>query len=141
MQNTYLSLADAVLLLHAVIVFFNVGSLPLIWVGHFLRWEFVRNFYFRTAHLLLLAFTTAEALLGTICPLTTWEDELRVRGGAGPRYAGSYIAHWVRRLIFYDVDERVFAVGYACFLIVVVFTFIRVKPRTPHWLARKKAQT
>jgi hypothetical protein len=140
MQNTYLSLADAVLLLHAVIVFFNVGSLPLIWLGHFLRWEFVRNFYFRTAHLLLLVVITAEAVFGTICPLTAWEDELRVRGGADPRYAGSYIGHWVGRLIFYDVDQRVFAVGYVGFLLLVVFTFIRVKPRTPRWLARKKAE-
>lgn len=137
MQNIYLPLADAVLLLHAVIVFFNVGSLPLIWLGHWLRWEFVRNFYFRMAHLLLLVVITAEAVLGTICPLTTWEDELRVRAGAGPRYAGSYIAHWVGKLIFYDVDPRVFAVGYVCFLLLVVFTLIRVKPRAPRWLARK----
>ena len=137
MQNIYLSLADAVLLLHAVIVFFNVGSLPFIWLGHWLRWEFVRNFYFRMAHLLLLVVITAEAVLGTICPLTSWEDELRVRGGAGPRYAGSYIAHWVGKLIFYDVDPRVFAVGYVCFLLLVVFTLIWVKPRATRWLARK----
>jgi hypothetical protein len=44
------SLADVILVLHALLVLFNVGALPVIWVGHFRGWAFVRNFYFRSVH-------------------------------------------------------------------------------------------
>ena len=47
-------LADAILVLHALIVFFNIGALPIIWIGHFQRWSFVRSFSFRIVHLLLI---------------------------------------------------------------------------------------
>ena len=131
MQTSYLLLADAVLALHALIVFFNIGALPLIWLGYFKGWDFVRNFYFRVGHLCLLAYVTGEAVLGAVCPLTFWEDALRIRAGAEPRYAGHWLAHWLHELIYYDVEPRVFAVGYAAFLLLVFFTFIRVKPNLP----------
>ena len=56
MQWFYLILADAILITHALIVLFNVASLPLIWLGHFFQWRFVRNFYFRAVHLLLIGY-------------------------------------------------------------------------------------
>src|SRR6266446_1324592 len=133
MQNRYQLLADAILVLHALIVLFNVGALPVIWVGYFRKWSFVRNFSFRTAHLLLIGFVAAESILGTICPLTTWEDKLRLRAGVGPRYQGGYIAHWLHQLIFYDLDEKFFAVAYALFFALVVFTWVWVRPRPPRW--------
>jgi uncharacterized protein DUF2784 len=133
MQTLYFVLADAILLLHALIVLFNVGALPVIWLGHFRDWRFVRNFAFRITHLLLIGFVAAESLLGAICPLTTWEDNLRIRAGVEGRYAGGYIAHWLHSLIFYDLDENVFAVGYGVFFALVLFTLFRVKPRPPKW--------
>ena len=83
-------LADAILLLHAVIVFFNIGALPLIWVGHVLKWKAVRNFYFRVVHLLLIAFIAAESVFdvsprrlayhvpGRSCALTGIEGHLQI---------------------------------------------------------------
>ena len=38
------SMADVILVLHAVVVLFNIGALPVIWVGYFRGWAFVRNF-------------------------------------------------------------------------------------------------
>ena len=64
MHRFYLLLADAILVLHALIVLFNVGALPVIWVGHFRGWRFVRAFSFRAAHLGLIGFIAAESLLG-----------------------------------------------------------------------------
>ncbi len=93
MQRFYLRLADAILVLHALIVLFNVGALPVIWLGHFRGWRFVRSFGFRVTHLLLIGFVAGESLLGVICPLTTWEDDLRLKAGLGPRYEGGFIAH------------------------------------------------
>ncbi len=98
MQSLYRVLADAILISHALIVLFNVVSLPLIWLGRFFRWRFVRNFYFRTVHLLLIGYIAVQALAGKNCPLTDWEDHLRVKAGSEAHYAGSFIAHWAARV-------------------------------------------
>jgi len=44
-------LADIVLVVHFAFVLFVVGGLVLIWIGVVLRWAWVRNFWFRVAHL------------------------------------------------------------------------------------------
>jgi hypothetical protein len=132
-------LADTILVLHGLIVLFNVGALPVIWLGYFRGWRFVRNFTLRMAHLLLIGFVAAESVLGTICPLTTWEDQLRGRAGMGPRYEGGYIAHWVHRLLFYDLDEKVFLIAYVAFFALVLLTFIVVKPVLPSWWPRRSS--
>ena len=133
MTQTYLLLADALLLAHALIVLFNVVSLPLIWLGGICRWSFVRNFYFRAIHLALLAFVAVQALAGEICPLTDWENELRQKAGADANLTGGFIAYWVQRLIFYEANERVFTVAYVVFFGLVVATAFWVKPKPPSW--------
>lgn len=125
------AIADLILVLHLLIVVFNVGSLPVIWVGWAKGWHFVRNFYFRVVHLLLIGFVALEAIVGAICPLTTWEEALR-GNGAGGRYEHGFIAHWVHRVLYYDVDPWVFTLGYVMFFILVLLTFILVKPVWPH---------
>src|SRR5215470_6365120 len=133
MTNFYSLLADAILLLHALIVLFNLGALPVIWLGHFRNWSFVRSFSFRFAHLLLIAFIAAESVLGAICPLTTWEDQSRLKAGLDPRYPKGYVAHWVHKLLFYDLDERIFTIGYVSFFALALLTLFLVKPRPPRW--------
>ncbi|HVV73110.1 MAG TPA: DUF2784 domain-containing protein [Verrucomicrobiae bacterium] len=129
MRALYSIIADSILVAHALVVLFLVGSLPLIWLGYFRKWRFVRNFGFRVSHLLLMAFVAGEALVGAVCPLTSWENLWLERAGAGPRYRRGYIAYWLHQLIFYDLDERVFILVYLVFLAFVVFTFVRVKPQ------------
>jgi hypothetical protein len=131
-----LGLADTVLVLHALIVLFNVGALPVIWIGHFRGWRFVRAFSFRMTHLALIGFVAGESVFGMTCPLTTWEDLLRVKAGADPRYQHGYIAHWVHHLIFYNLDQIYFSVGYGLFFALVVFTLVWIKPRPPAWRNR-----
>lgn len=121
-------LADAILVLHGLIVLFNIGALPVIWIGHFRKWHFVRNPYFRWAHLLLLGFVVAETILNTTCPLTVLEDTLRVGPGPESAHPTGFVARWVERLIFWDAPQAVFVVAYGLFFALVVFTFFRVKP-------------
>jgi hypothetical protein len=136
MRCSFQTLADAILVLHALIVLFNVGALPVIWLGYFRGWRFVRDFSFRVTHLLLIGFVAAESVLGAICPLTSWEDALRTKAGADPRYQGGYVAHWLHRLIFYDLDEKFFAAAYGLFFALVLSTLFWVKPRPPAWWKR-----
>jgi hypothetical protein len=136
MQWLFQTLADVILVLHALIVLFNVGALPVIWLGYFRGWRFVRSFSFRLTHLLLIGFVAAESAFGAICPLTNWEDALRMKAGVDPRYQGGYVAHWLHRLIFYDLDEEVFTIAYGLFFALVLFTLVWVKPRPPAWWKR-----
>lgn len=137
MARFYLILADAILVSHALIVLFNVASLPAIWLGHFLKWRFVRNFWFRIIHLILIAYIAVQALVGRVCPLTDWENLLREKAGAEAQYAGGFFAHWVQGILFYEADERVFTVAYVAFFILVLATFYWVKPAPPaFWRSR-----
>jgi hypothetical protein len=121
------SLADAILVLHALLVLFNVGALPVIWFGHFRHWAFVRNFSFRVVHLLLVGVVAAESVFGIWCPLTTWEQALR----SNSMYQNGFIAYWLHKLLFYDFPARVFTLAYVVFSLLVAGTFYFVRPQFP----------
>ncbi len=128
------SLADVILVIHAMVVGFNIGALPVIWVGHLRGWHFVRNFYFRIVHLLLLGVVAAESVLGIWCPLTVWEEALRPE----TRHPNGFIAYWIHRLMFYDLAAWVFTVAYLLFFLLVALTFYLVPPQLPAF--RKRAR-
>jgi hypothetical protein len=92
------------------------------------RWRWVRNFWFRSLHLLAILVVAAEAVCGITCPLTTWEQQLRTRAGE-TAYRGDFIADWVHRLLFFDFEPWVFTLGYVLFGLAVLTTFILAPPR------------
>src|SRR5919108_5386578 len=112
-KNPYSLLADAILLVHFAFVAFVVLGFAVIWAGYFCRWEFVRDIRFRLAHLAAIGFVLAESLAGFICPLTTWENQLRVQAGESAAYSGSFIRHWIQKLLFHDWSDQTFTVIYA----------------------------
>jgi hypothetical protein len=128
-ERFYQVLADLVLAAHAAFVAFVVAGLVLIWIGHWRRWRFVRNRWFRAAHLAAIGVVAAESGLGFVCPLTTWEDQLRLRAGDPPQYAGSFVQHWLHRVMFFDLSEGVFTVVYVAFFGVVALSLWLVPPR------------
>jgi hypothetical protein len=116
-------LADLVLLVHFAFVLFVVGGLALIWIGAAAGWSWVRNFWFRVAHLAAIVFVAGEALVGVWCPLTLWEDALRgVQGEKG------FVARWIHRLMFYDVPGWMFTIAYVLFALVVALSWRLVRP-------------
>jgi hypothetical protein len=122
-QRLYLLLADLILIVHVAFVAFVVIGLVLIWIGKWRGWSFVRNPWFRWAHLASIGVVAAEALGGMICPLTTWEDKLRLLAGGEERYAGSFVQHWLHRVLFYDLSARFFMVAYIVFFAMVALSF------------------
>ncbi len=136
MRVLFASLADGILVLHALVVLFTVLAVPVIWVGFFRGWGFVRNFYFRIVHLLLIGVVAGESVLGIMCPLTTWEDALRSDGGAGPMRANGFIAYWLHQLLFYDFPAWVFTSVYLGFFLLVAVTFYCVRPQFPKMRGR-----
>jgi Protein of Unknown function (DUF2784) len=117
-------MADLLLVVHFAVVLFIVGGLILVWTGAALGWRWVRNPWFRYLHLAAIAYVAAEALLGVACPLTVWEDLLR--GGARP---DSFVGRWVRRLLYYEAPEWVFATAYVAWTLATLATLRLVPPR------------
>ena len=111
-------------MLHFGIAAFIVGGLVLTWAGAAAGWRWIRNPWFRYAHLAAIAFVAGEAILGIACPLTVWEDLLR--GGVRPE---SFVGRWVRRLLYYDVPQPVFTALYLLWTAVTLLTLWLVPPR------------
>jgi len=116
-------LANTILVIHFLFVLFVVGGLPVIWIGAWLRLNFVRNIWLRIAHLAAILFVVGESLLGMVCPLTMWEDKLRQL-----ETSNSFIQRWLHRILFYDFPEGMLTIVYILFALLVVATFILIPP-------------
>jgi polyferredoxin len=117
-------LADFILVVHFAFVAFVVGGFALILAGAAAGWGWVRNRTFRYAHLAAIVFVAAEALVGAACPLTVWENLLRRASPEGP----SFVAHWVSRLLYYDLPAWVFTTVYVVFASAVAVTLWLIPP-------------
>ena len=134
--GTYRLLADILLVVHFAFVSFVVIGLFITWLGYFLRWTFVRNFYFRAAHILAMAVVLLEALFGVVCPLTTWEIQLRKLGGQVVYGDQTFMQYWIHKIMFFDLEQTTFTIIYFCFFTALVLSFIFVFPEFP-WRKEK----
>ena len=123
--------ADILLVLHTGFVVFVVAGLALILIGGARGWTWVRNPWFRLAHIVAIGVVVLQAWLGRICPLTTWEMALRSKAGDAT-YAGSFVAHWFQAILYYEAPMWVFAICYTAFGALVVASWFWVRPR-PFW--------
>ncbi len=124
----YSVLADAILIVHVAFVGFVVLGLTAIYLGHFRGWSWVRNFWFRAAHLVAISIVVVQSWAGIVCPLTDWEMALRARAGA-ETYAGSFIQHWLHALLYFDAPDWVFIVVYTLFGALVLGSWYFVRPQ------------
>lgn len=122
------ALADAVLVLHAAFVAFVVCGLAAILLGGVLGWRAVRDPLFRTLHFAAIGIVVAQAWAGLTCPLTTLEDALRAAAGDAT-YSGAFVAHWIERLLYWQLPPWVFVVGYTLFGAAVAAGWWWVPPR------------
>lgn len=130
MESSFLFVlaADAILFGHVLFVTFVVVGLALILIGKPLNWTWVRNPWFRVAHLAAIGVVVLQSWIGVICPLTTWEMALRERTGE-MAYSGSFIAHWLESLLYYQAPAWVFTACYTGFAAVVIASWFWVRPR------------
>ena len=111
-------LADLVVGVHFLFVLFVLLGGLLV-----LRWP--RLAY---VHLPAAAWGVLIELTGWVCPLTPLEQSLRLSAGE-QGYSGSFIEHWVGRILFHDWSEQTFTFIYAGFFILVGLTFWVVRPQ------------
>lgn len=125
--STAALLADALLALHAGVVVFVVGLLPLVLIGSARGWRWVRQRNLRTTHLALVIFIAAQAWLDRLCPLTVWEHSLRHVAGQNA-YRESFIEHWLSRLLYWNASPWVFTAVYTAFALMVAGAWWWVRP-------------
>lgn len=123
-----LLIADLVLFLHITVVAFVVLGLVAIVTGGIAKWQWVKNPWFRTAHLACIAVVVSQAWAGVVCPLTTFEVWLRNLAGE-QSYSGSFISHWMKQLLYYDLPAWVFTAIYTAFGSLVFASWFWVRPR------------
>ena len=119
--------ADGLLIVHALFIAFVVLGLVLIIAGLVRGWRWVRNPWFRFIHLGAIGIVVLQSWLDIICPLTIWENNLRKMAGEAT-YAGSFIQHWLHKLIFYQAETWVFTLTYTAFAALVLLAWYLVPP-------------
>jgi hypothetical protein len=121
--------ADMILGLHVLFVVFVVLGLVVVLLGKVLSWSWVRNPWFRWAHLAAIGVVVLQSWFGVICPLTEIEMALRERGGGEGVYSGSFITHWLNAILYYRAPPWVFVAAYTGFGSLVVASWFWVRPR------------
>lgn len=134
----YQLLADAVLALHLAIVIFVVGGLAFIIVGNLRAWRWANALWFRLAHLAAIAGVVTESWLGLACPLTSAEMWLRTQARA-TTYRGSFIEHWLGRVLYWEAPTWVFTAAYSAFGFAVAATWWWFPPRSGQPADRTRA--
>jgi hypothetical protein len=133
----YAELADAVAALHVAYVGFVVIGQLLILLGLVCRWQWVRNFWFRLAHLVAIAIVAIEAAFNYTCPLTTLEGTLREWAGEQAS-TESFVARLMHSFIVHYWPQWVFNVIHISFAFLVLLTFLLARPRWP-WVNHPRA--
>ncbi len=140
-DETYWALlADAIVIVHFAFVSFVALALPVVWIGFFCRWQWVRNIWFRAIHLLLMGVVVFESVSGIVCPLTTWESECRIRAGQTGYRDQGFVEYWTHRLMFFQLEPSTFMIIYVAFFALLVGSFIFVRPRPPGFWTRRRAR-
>jgi hypothetical protein len=152
-MNWPIVLADVILVVHFLYATTVVLLIPLIFVGWWRKWAWVRKPWLRILHLLMIGVVVAEVGLGWDCPLTLWERDLRIQGGEWEVrelppweqdeqrtkkmvethfYQRNFLARLVRSILFVDLSKTpawlLHGIYIACG-IVIIGLWIVVPPR------------
>jgi hypothetical protein len=123
----YIILADVIVAAHVAYASFIVVGQVLILIGLCLKWAWIRNPWFRMAHLAAILIVAIEALIGMDCPLTLWEAQLRNLGGQEAS-EGTFIGRCLDHLLFYDVNPAILNAGHIAFALLVLATLVVAPP-------------
>lgn len=123
-------LADLLLYLHLGYVAFVLLLPPLVLLGRWRGWAWVRRRGLRFLHLGMILVPVLEALVGYPCPLTTWEHELRWAHGQ-PGQALPLMTRLARELLYVNASIEQLLPFYAGFLALVLACLWLVPPQRP----------
>lgn len=122
----YKILADIIVVVHfGWVLFMLLGFVLSLW-GFFWR-EFFNWWLFRMLHLFGIVYVVLLAVLRQYCPLTILENTLRARYNPILTYPGSFIVHYINRLVYPDVNPLILLIPTIFIAVFTVVIFI-IKP-------------
>jgi len=122
----YRIIADIIVIVHLVwILFMLVGFIltfcGFFWKGFFDRW------LFRTLHLFGIVYVSLLAIMGKYCPLTLWENSLREKYDSTLTYPGSFMIHYVEKLVYPDINPLIIIIP-TIFIAVFISAIFIIRP-------------
>lgn len=123
-------LADLIVGVHVGYVAFVVLGQLLILIGWLAGWQWVRNFWFRITHFIMMAVVVYEEIRNIRCPLSVLEENCRTL--AGQSMSGeTFMGRLLHSILFYDAPPIVFTIGYLSFGAIILMTLLFCRPRWP----------
>jgi hypothetical protein len=134
----YKILADLVVLIHFAWILFMLWGFILTVCGSVSifvlpaakdRWAaFLDRWIFRIIHLGGIIYVAILTVLGKYCPLTILENELRKRYDTELTYPGSFVVHYIEKIVYPEANFLLFAIPT---IIIAVFTILMFMIRPP----------
>ncbi|MCK5655238.1 MAG: DUF2784 domain-containing protein [Candidatus Aureabacteria bacterium] len=122
----YKIFADLIVVIHfAWILFMLAGTI--LTLGGFFYKRFFDWWLFRTLHLCGIIYVGLLALLREYCPLTILENTVRTKYNPELTYPGSFIVHYIEKLVYPDVNPSIILVPTIFIAVFSVVVFI-IKP-------------
>ena len=114
----YIFLADAVVLAHLLwIVFLFTGA----YWGR-------RHVAAGILHVSGLIYALVIQVFGWYCPLTILEYYLREKASSGGAYAGTFISHYVHKVVYLDVSRTFVFIATLVLIITNLWLYLRRRP-------------
>jgi|ERR1041385_4250596 hypothetical protein len=124
----YALAADAVVVIHILYVAYIVVGLGLIVAGLRRRWNWIRNPWFRSTHLLAILIVVYEIIVKANCPLTTWEMHLRALAGQAVNQS-TFMDRLLSFILFANAPGWLIDSLYLAFGLTIVLLFVLAPPR------------
>lgn len=119
--------ADVIIVAHFLYILFMLLGFLFTGYALFFRQKFFDRWLFRSLHLLGIFYVASLSILGKYCPLTILENELRLRYEVSAVYSGSFIVHYLEKLVYPDVNPLVIQIPTVFLAIFTIVVFI-IKP-------------
>ncbi len=126
---SYGLIADLLVSVHLVWVLVIVLMVPLIIIGKFKGWNWVRKPWIRITHVTMILIVVGESWLSIPCPLTVWEKKAQKLAGL-ENYEGSFIGNLFQNLLYYSLPSWLFTAAYTCFGLLIIALFLWIPIRT-----------
>jgi len=121
-------LVNLVIVVHLAYFVFVVGGFFCILIGARLGWKWIRNPWFRIAHLLSVFIVLVEDRLAVNCTLNVLESSLRSPGGEAAQAPAEPISV-LDQLLHHTISERVLDALYWTLGPLLVLLLFLVRPK------------
>lgn len=130
-------LADLIVLVHLFWILFMLAGFILTLSGFFWKRFFAMRL-FRLLHLFGIIYVALLAILDEYCPLTILENNLRAKYKSSLTYPGSFIAHYLERVVYPDVNPLIIIIPT---IFIALFTIAIFILRPPKNFSKKPQQS